>query len=1758
MLNHQSGKKDWNSTIEIKIQTKVCSVSNVTNEEQNKFFKNTHAEIFSLITSSFHGRVTSVRKNKIKLPSNSDYNILFGLTENLFHYSKDIIQSRWEFEAFYELLEFLCSINNKPTTREKGFHLLLLFVNTLGENVDNRTLSLIQSAINFDPFMKDYGVNSVRLTIVPITTPVIGTSVKEKYKNTKEERLKLFNILLDFISNKTTNIEFWIHLFLKSFIPTLYPNIAKQTGLLREDIETGFKSHCPYELQSILIGHVLEWVKKPKLTTFLFENIQNKQILLEIFRQSFLLPIEYDEIVYKVLENYKSWAHKKKHRFSQISENLQIYLRIFISHILEGFFISYTKTDISKFVKRCESYLEFLSQISKEYDEYLAKKTWFHLIDGIIDLTKRLNSNTFDELSKQLFNLISGHLFGSFLMIVFYTRTTSRYYWNKIENLFKTCKENYSVAVQWRRILLKLTISFHHFIFNTNNKWIDSKMESQLNPRGNNKLILEANSIRRNKFSLDLNEDLHLIITESEEEKKITSFVDFDCTNWSKELSLFYWNKFYNLLGNVNHIKNEKIHAFAISTYLEIYNLIIILDKKLREYNDQVLQVIINQETIKMNQNQNTQNIQNTKQKIINAEMPPIFELFTPIFFEACLIQGGRFEGRSIAYGAICLMICQPYKEPIDQNILQHFYYVLFQGLMSKNHKILLSIIRYSSHIFGYCLPGANGLINSFTNMLNHFLDPQYQMKIPNYIYLHSVILLSSMLSVPEHFNGTEIYDYQKMLSINEKSTNQFIEIQEILQNEANERENFAIKLVDLKDEVVKRYGEFQSQEERSQVMQEIRKEELFRQNHLKAQLEKNGKSKLINNLMIDKDKIRENIIDILTKLLLKKDNLPTDIKLHIIHILTNAMVIELSRFNSNSKHKVNKSLIDRTIGCIHKFINSRQLIVAETANNSLNTISPFAKLIIENVDRAIVYSLIKKQCEIIITTLSNIDLIQVEKFQKKVQTEKEILKRKEEKEKEKEKKSKEKENKKDKYLENNNQIIPKYLTFILKSIGEWILNYPPLLNDLALSRLIFKAIVYSLGVKEDWKKIQVELMKLGTKFGENSMEFIDINQKHSSIDLRPVQLKKKDIQNIINKIVMDCKIKNSLVENRKIYENVFNKNNPGLFHLSEELMITSEILLLQLLINWNNYPICQGPEQACSIFPNDQVDIPEGIIKSDLSSSKAIKTTNTGINTNTNINSTSTGGSSTTMGGGSNISMKKGQTILLRKNFNNRDRSKGRGIGRGRGVGRGRGLGRGRGISRVTNVKQNKTPIKYEDYSSIFAYKNETIISLHELPTPESYQSDGLNKVIRVILRDITGKYVWDFERLDFNNNNQSNRLYYGQEDNNNKEIDENSSIESKGVMFGESSRMEQEVPEFSKSNNINNVEMFSEMLNYIDETLEKDENNNQMALEKDEKQKINLSNIKQIYKNQQNNLTQYINSTNNINVPTKKSDPIQERKPNLPQSHWHLCRLFLSQFGFLSLESKNDLVPLKRSDRLERSLKELDKRPPREAQKIGVIYIGPGQTEQNDILSNEIASPLFEEFINGLGWEVDLKHHRGYVGGLDTYNETDGATAPYYADNQTEVIFHVITRMPNSKNNPKQINKKRHVGNDIVHIVWSENDEQDYDPMTITSQFNFAHIVIYPLPNGLFRIQIFMKQNVKFFGPLIDGIIVDKQSLPYLVRTTAMNANKLVRYNQRAYKHPFPTRWDILIETVQRYKEELNFEDYFSSSIIKKKSEK
>ncbi|XP_063231262.1 LOW QUALITY PROTEIN: ral GTPase-activating protein subunit alpha-1 [Bacillus rossius redtenbacheri] len=264
----------------------------------------------------------------------------------------------------------------------------------------------------------------------------------------------------------------------------------------------------------------------------------------------------------------------------------------------------------------------------------------------------------------------------------------------------------------------------------------------------------------------------------------------------------------------------------------------------------------------------------------------------------------------------------------------------------------------------------------------------------------------------------------------------------------------------------------------------------------------------------------------------------------------------------------------------------------------------------------------------------------------------------------------------------------------------------------------------------------------------------------------------------------------------------------------------------------------------------------------------------------------------------------------------------------------------------------------------------------------------------------------------------------------------------------------------------------------------------------------------------------------------------------PHLPAlSPFQHCRLLFSQLGLAGWEHRAQLHLLAKNEKLLRELRNLDTQRCRETHKIAVIYVAEGQEDKNSILSNTCGSHAYEQFIAGLAWEVELESHTGFLGGLQR-NKSTGETAPYYATSFVEVIFHVSTRMPSS-NQESLLQKTRHLGNDEVHIVWSEHS-RDYRRGIIPTEFCDVLIVIYPLMNGLFRVQVSRKYEIPYFGPLFNESIVDAKILPGLVRATAINASHAKRSMLPFYQNYYEERAKSLETVVRNHKEPTTFEEF------------
>ncbi|KAJ5068599.1 rap gtpase-activating protein [Anaeramoeba ignava] len=186
------------------------------------------------------------------------------------------------------------------------------------------------------------------------------------------------------------------------------------------------------------------------------------------------------------------------------------------------------------------------------------------------------------------------------------------------------------------------------------------------------------------------------------------------------------------------------------------------------------------------------------------------------------------------------------------------------------------------------------------------------------------------------------------------------------------------------------------------------------------------------------------------------------------------------------------------------------------------------------------------------------------------------------------------------------------------------------------------------------------------------------------------------------------------------------------------------------------------------------------------------------------------------------------------------------------------------------------------------------------------------------------------------------------------------------------------------------------------------------------------------------------------------------------------------------------------------EKSLVSIEKSKSIYQFKFGVVYVKDGQTTEEEILSNNKGSREFNEFLQILGEKVELFHFDHYRGGLDTKHNFSGKYSFFTTWNEMEIMFHVSTLIPTSTteiNNP-QIEKKRHIGNDIVVILFLDGKDL-FNPETFISKQNHVLIAVRPLKNLNLKernyiIQTARKESVPEFEPYFpDPPIIPKRDL-------------------------------------------------------------
>uniref|UniRef100_A0A3B5KQ03 Rap-GAP domain-containing protein n=1 Tax=Xiphophorus couchianus TaxID=32473 RepID=A0A3B5KQ03_9TELE len=127
----------------------------------------------------------------------------------------------------------------------------------------------------------------------------------------------------------------------------------------------------------------------------------------------------------------------------------------------------------------------------------------------------------------------------------------------------------------------------------------------------------------------------------------------------------------------------------------------------------------------------------------------------------------------------------------------------------------------------------------------------------------------------------------------------------------------------------------------------------------------------------------------------------------------------------------------------------------------------------------------------------------------------------------------------------------------------------------------------------------------------------------------------------------------------------------------------------------------------------------------------------------------------------------------------------------------------------------------------------------------------------------------------------------------------------------------------------------------------------------------------------------------------------------------------------------------------------------------KFGVIYQKFGQTSEEELFGNNEETPAFKEFLSVLGDNIELQDFKGFRGGLDVSHGQTGSESVYTVFRHREILFHVSTKLPFTEGDVQQLQRKRHIGNDIVAAVFQE-ESTPFVPDMIASNFLHAYILV------------------------------------------------------------------------------------------------
>uniref|UniRef100_A0A8C9TJ41 Signal-induced proliferation-associated 1 n=1 Tax=Scleropages formosus TaxID=113540 RepID=A0A8C9TJ41_SCLFO len=229
--------------------------------------------------------------------------------------------------------------------------------------------------------------------------------------------------------------------------------------------------------------------------------------------------------------------------------------------------------------------------------------------------------------------------------------------------------------------------------------------------------------------------------------------------------------------------------------------------------------------------------------------------------------------------------------------------------------------------------------------------------------------------------------------------------------------------------------------------------------------------------------------------------------------------------------------------------------------------------------------------------------------------------------------------------------------------------------------------------------------------------------------------------------------------------------------------------------------------------------------------------------------------------------------------------------------------------------------------------------------------------------------------------------------------------------------------------------------------------------------------------------------------------------------------------------------------SPKVRDTLLKLDEQGLNFQRKVGVMYCRASQSSEEDMYNNESAGPAFEEFLDLLGERVRLRGFEKYRAQLDTKTDSTGTHSLYTRYQDYEIMFHVSTMLPYTANNTQQLLRKRHIGNDIVTIVFQEPGALPFTPKAIRSHFQHVFIVVqvhYPCTDRTYyRVAVTRSKDIPLFGPLFPKGAHFPRSPAFrdFLLAKAVNAENAAEKSEKFRSMATRTRQEYLKDLAENY---------------------